>query len=62
MRAMFQYAYSFNQPLEWNTRNVEDMNSMFYDARSFNQALKWNTSKVTNMRYIFDKTAGGRFI
>ena len=45
-----------------DTSNVKDMDSMFYNARSFNQALKWNTSKVTNMSYIFDKTAGGRFI
>jgi hypothetical protein len=59
---MFEDAYSFNQQLEWNTSNVKEMNSMFYNARSFNQALKWNTSKVTNMSYIFDKTAGARFI
>jgi hypothetical protein len=29
---MFRYATAFNQPLKWDTRQVEDMEEMFFDA------------------------------
>ena len=40
MFCMFQFAHSFNQPLnDWNVSNVTDMEQMFLDATSFNQPL-----------------------
>ena len=35
MRSMFFGASAFNQPLEWNTSNVTDMNHMFFLAENF---------------------------
>ena len=56
MKAVFQLATSFNQPLNnWNTENVTDMWVMFNGATSFNQPLNnWNTAKVTDMRWMFN--------
>ena len=44
MFCMFQFAHSFNQPLNnWNVSNVTNMREMFYGAESFNQPLnKWD--------------------
>ena len=40
MFCMFQFAHSFNQPLnKWNVSNVTDMHRMFDAATSFNQPL-----------------------
>jgi surface protein len=44
---------SFNQPLNWNTENVNTMCSMFYKATSFNQPLNWDTTNVRSMSCMF---------
>jgi hypothetical protein len=36
MSGMFENAYSFNQPLSFNTTNVTNMYRMFEDATLFN--------------------------
>jgi hypothetical protein len=36
---MFRKASSFNQPLNWDTGNVINMDSLFKEAKSFNQNL-----------------------
>jgi hypothetical protein len=47
---MFQYAISFNQPLNFNTENVTVMSSMFRFAMSFNQDLsKWCVPKIKDI-------------
>lgn len=43
----------FSGITNWDTSNVENMNSMFYNCSSFNQPLNWDTSKVTYMRNMF---------
>ena len=45
---------SFNQPIgNWDTSNVEDMESVFFD-RMFNQDIsQWDVSSVTTMRGMF---------
>ena len=50
---MFEYATSFNQPLnKWNVSNVTYMNRMFEGASSFNQPLnKWNVSNVESVNF-----------
>ena len=55
MSWMFNWAVSFNQPLnQWDVSNVENMFAMFSGASSFNQPLnKWDVSSVTNMGYMF---------
>ena len=50
---MFYCALSFNQPLNFNTNNVNDMSCMFCGAESFNQPLNFNTSSVTDMGDMF---------
>ncbi|KAL1495174.1 hypothetical protein AB1Y20_017039 [Prymnesium parvum] len=47
--AMFTYASSFNQPLNWDTSSVTSMDWMFARTNSFNEPLNWNTSSVTSM-------------
>ena len=40
MSSLFEYAESFNQPLNnWNVSKVKNMEQMFRDASSFNQPL-----------------------
>ncbi|KAL1495256.1 hypothetical protein AB1Y20_017117 [Prymnesium parvum] len=51
--AMFEYASSFNQPLNWDTSSVTSMWWMFAGASSFNQPLNWDTSSVTDMDAMF---------
>ncbi|WP_409966327.1 hypothetical protein PIECOFPK_00241 [Mycovorax composti] len=55
MRAMFQAALLFNQPLnDWDVSNVGNMSDMFSGAESFNQPLdNWDVSNVRNMRSMF---------
>lgn len=55
MRAMFQAALLFNQPLnDWDVSNVTDMEWMFYYASSFNQPLdQWKVHNVISMYNIF---------
>ncbi|QHU91137.1 BspA family leucine-rich repeat surface protein [Candidatus Saccharibacteria bacterium oral taxon 955] len=39
---------------QWDTKNVESLNSTFSGARQFNQNISsWNTSKVTDMDNTF---------
>ena len=61
MEGMFQYANSFNQPLNvWNVSNVEDMVGMFDNATSFNQPLNdWKVANVTDMQGMFNGTGQG---
>ena len=58
---MFNYAESFNQPLNnWNVSNVTNMSYMFFEATSFNQPLNnWLacSSNVTNMEGMFGATS-----
>ena len=53
---MFEYAASFNQPLDqWDVSSVKDMSSMFAGATSFNQPLDiWDVSKVAVMSRMFE--------
>ena len=48
MYCMFQNAKRFNQPLNWDTKNVADMSEMFRGAKLFNQFLNWDTSNVNH--------------
>ncbi len=46
-----------NQPLIWNTSNLESMNAMFVETFKFNQNLNsWDTSKVKIMSRVFAST------
>lgn len=55
MHGMFTGAKVFNQPLSFDTSNVEAMESMFHYATAFNQPLtSFDTSKVTDMKYMFN--------
>ena len=49
MMAMFRNAARFNQPLEFDTRNVRNMNYTFAGCTSFNQPLAWDTQNVETM-------------
>jgi surface protein len=63
MEGMFKEASSFNYKLEnWDTSQVQNMNSMFEEAKSFrNHDLRpWNVDKVGSLsRNNFMKNAGG---
>ena len=48
-----QYASAFNQPLDFDTSNVNDMSGMFGGATAFNQPLSFDTSNVTDMHDMF---------
>ena len=50
---MFNYATSFNQPINWNTENVTLTTNMFDHATSFNQSINWNLSNSTDLSYMF---------
>jgi len=58
MSAMFQNATIFNQPIgNWDTSNVENMESLFI-ATDFNQPIgNWDTSSVTDMSGMFSAAA-----
>jgi hypothetical protein len=54
MVGMFNKAYAFNQPLNFETSSVTIMYQMFRQASAFNQPLNFsNTSNVTNMQSMF---------
>ena len=53
MSDMFHNATSFNQPLDFDTRNVTNMRYMFAGATSFNQPLDFDTRNATNMHGMF---------
>ncbi|WP_308699577.1 BspA family leucine-rich repeat surface protein [Mycoplasmopsis bovis] len=58
MSGMFCYAEAFNQPLDFDTRNLENIKWMFYDAKSFNSKLNFiDTSKIKNMQGAFQKAS-----
>ncbi|MEE6185797.1 BspA family leucine-rich repeat surface protein [Niabella digestorum] len=59
MRAMFQAALLFNQPLnDWDVSNVTDMEWMFYYASSFNQPLdQWKVHNVQAMVVMFSNAS-----
>ncbi|ADK69689.1 BspA family leucine-rich repeat surface protein [Mycoplasma mycoides subsp. mycoides] len=56
LKELFKDAESFNDQnvKNWDTSNVEIMESMFEGAKKFNQDIsKWNTSNVVNMSQMF---------
>ena len=50
---MFYSAAAFNQPLNFDTSSVNNMQYMFLNARAFNQPLSFDTSSVTTMSHMF---------
>jgi hypothetical protein len=58
MTSMFDNARAFDQPLIWNTSNVENMSWMFFRAISFNQWLYWDVSKARVRYRMFDESNG----
>jgi surface protein len=54
MSKLFDGWRSFNQPLEWDTSAVTNLESTFDGCSSFNQPLEWDTSAVTNLESTFD--------
>jgi len=58
MTSMFDNAIAFNQPLIWDTRNVEHMSWMFVDAIAFNQLLYWNVNNATLRTGMFNNSHG----
>ena len=59
---MFHDTEMFNQPLEWDTSEVTNMNYMFYSARIFEQILRWNMTKVKTKFAMFDNNSYTRLI
>lgn len=58
LKELFQDATDFNDPniKNWDTSNVEVMESMFEGASKFNQDLdQWNTKNVSNMSFMFSE-------
>ena len=55
MSFMFTSAMSFNQPLNFDTKNVTDMSFMFRHAKNFNQPLNFNIENVSNLDDIFEE-------
>jgi hypothetical protein len=46
---MFQSCVTFNQPLDFNTSAVDNMESMFAKSNAFDQNIgTWNVENVTN--------------
>ncbi len=54
---MFANAPKFNQPVNWQTANVEAMDFMFYRATSFNHRVVFDTAKVKSMESMFNAAA-----
>ncbi len=51
---LFTGATSFDQPLNWDTSKVTNMEGMFDKATAFNQAIgNWKISNVNNMGSMF---------
>ncbi|ACU78795.1 BspA family leucine-rich repeat surface protein [Mycoplasma mycoides] len=60
LKELFQDATEFNDPniKNWDTSNVENMESMFEGATKFNQDLeRWDTKNVSNMAFMFREAA-----
>ncbi len=51
--SMFADATSFDQPVNFNTDNVQEMNFMFFNAASFDQPVDFNTANVEHMNSMF---------
>ena len=52
--AYFFAESDYNGPVEWNTRNITNMQRMFYSAYTFNHPIgRWDVGKVTNMSLMF---------
>jgi hypothetical protein len=58
MTSMFDNARAFDQPLIWDTSNVENMSWMFFRAISFNQWLYWDVSNARVRYRMFDESNG----
>ncbi|WP_069637486.1 BspA family leucine-rich repeat surface protein [Campylobacter pinnipediorum] len=59
MRGMFYDATNFNQPLQFNTKNVYNMIEMFEEAKSFNQDISWwDVSRVGDAYISFWRYSG----
>jgi surface protein len=57
MLAMFVVALSFNQPIPWDTSNVEEMSLMFFFAEAFNQDItSWDVGSVEQMVGMFQES------
>jgi len=54
MDGMFAYATNFNQPVNFNTQNVDTMYAMFASALSFNQPIAFNATSLTSASSIFE--------
>ena len=52
MKGMFANT-NFNQPLNFDTHSVRDMNEMFSECVQFNQPLNFDTRAVTSMHSMF---------
>jgi len=53
-RISYQSALAFNQDLDWDTGNVENMENMFLNAEAFNGDISgWDTSNVESMEAMF---------
>ena len=50
---MFEKAYHFNQPVDFDTSLVTNMDEMFEEAKRFNQPVNFDTSRVTIMGEMF---------
>jgi len=46
---------NFDEPINFNTSQVNNMSGMFYGCENFNQPLDFNTSQVENMSGMFNK-------
>jgi hypothetical protein len=53
MTSMFKNCNTFNQPLRFDTHNVQRMDFMFNGCTAFNQPLTFDTRAVTGMAIMF---------
>jgi surface protein len=53
MQRMFAMCTHFNQPVDFDTSQVTNMQGMFQKCTNFNQPVDFDTSQVTNMEDMF---------